>query len=237
MLCALLSLCLFAHAASLPEAAPADPPVAEVGPPPIPGAALYRYQGPGGRAEYDVRTIVDAVRANPEAGHYVWQKGWSGWKPWTDVPELADAVRTAVGAVRVSYTSGDGKVSLLTPDEIAGRMRANPSGTHLAWKPGTVGWVPASRLADVKEALARPAPPPVPPMAPTSPPIPATPPPVPPVVPPPPVPIFTVFAQAAGSPPPLPGEPPPFSEPPPPPPPFGETPPPLPPALPPLPPG
>ena len=41
----------------------------------------YHYNGPAGKGQHSLSTIVDFIQDNPEAKHYVWQRGWKGWKP------------------------------------------------------------------------------------------------------------------------------------------------------------
>ncbi len=66
------------------------PPVA---PPPMPGAAKFHYNGPGGAGEKSAREIADALRDHPDATHHVWQAGWPGWKKAQEVPDITSLAR------------------------------------------------------------------------------------------------------------------------------------------------
>lgn len=62
-------------------------------PPPLPGADVsFHYHGPGGEGEKSLADIVALVKADPAGAHHVWKKGFDGWKPAKDVPEIADAL-------------------------------------------------------------------------------------------------------------------------------------------------
>ncbi len=73
----------------VPEIAGQVPPPAAA-PPPLPGAgAKYHYNGSGGSGEMTLEQVVQAVSADPDGKHHVWQNGWDGWKAPADVPEIA----------------------------------------------------------------------------------------------------------------------------------------------------
>jgi hypothetical protein len=52
---------------------------------------------------------------------------------------------------RVYYTIG-GRIELLTPVEVAERVREE-GPRHLAWKPGMIRWVPAATMPEVEQAI------------------------------------------------------------------------------------
>ena len=60
-------------------------------PPPPPLNTLH-YNGPGGQAQLSHAEIAQRVQADPSASHHVWSAGWSGWKTWNEVPEIAGLV-------------------------------------------------------------------------------------------------------------------------------------------------
>jgi len=135
-------------------------------PPAIPSAApTWRYAAPSGeQKELGLADLVAAIRANGDATQYVWQTGWSAWKNWKDVPELKAAVDAANAAVTappapaiadpvLSYSNG-GEVMQLPASEVAKRVSADPTGNHLAWKPGMSAWMPAGEMPEVKAAMA-----------------------------------------------------------------------------------
>ncbi|MCB9664402.1 MAG: SPFH domain-containing protein [Alphaproteobacteria bacterium] len=57
-------------------------------PPPLPDDRFH-YAGPQGQQQAEAPAIAASVRAAPDARHLVWRKGWSGWKPAKEVPEIA----------------------------------------------------------------------------------------------------------------------------------------------------
>ena len=75
----------------VPEVASLVPP-APAAPPPLPGATMFHYNGPGGQGEKSVAEIIEAISAAPDAAHHVWQAGWAAWKPVADVPEIAQQI-------------------------------------------------------------------------------------------------------------------------------------------------
>jgi len=50
------------------------------------------YQGPSGRQTLTVAEAIARIRADPDAAHHVWAPGWARWRPWRDVPSLAEGV-------------------------------------------------------------------------------------------------------------------------------------------------
>jgi membrane protease subunit (stomatin/prohibitin family) len=58
-------------------------------PPPPPQAAGYHYSGPDGQAQgLNASQIAQKMQANPGGKHHVWQQGWAGWKPASEVGEI-----------------------------------------------------------------------------------------------------------------------------------------------------
>jgi membrane protease subunit (stomatin/prohibitin family) len=76
------------NASEVPEITAQIPP-APAAPPPLPGQEKLHYNGPAGQGEKSMAEIVQAVKAAPDAVHHVWKAGWPGWKPATEVPEIA----------------------------------------------------------------------------------------------------------------------------------------------------
>lgn len=69
------------------------PPPPAAAPPPPPGAAsTFHYHGPSGSSEKSLSDVVAAVKAAPDADHHVWKEGFDGWKPATEVAEIAAAL-------------------------------------------------------------------------------------------------------------------------------------------------
>lgn len=156
----------------------------------------YTYAGPDQKTqELDVAAIVEAIRKDRTATHFVWQPGWAAWKNWQEVPELAAAVaradadaltaasapaaappvpgpmaasRPAEAEATLSYSVNGGPVEQLTAGEIARRVAADPSGNHLAWKAGMANWQPAAQVPEVAAAMAPATPSAAPPPTPTA---------------------------------------------------------------------
>jgi hypothetical protein len=78
----------------VPEIASKMPPAP---PPPPPGAARYHYSGDSGQSEMSLAEVAAAVSANPSGKHHVWQNGWSGWKPATEVAEIQAELSKSAG--------------------------------------------------------------------------------------------------------------------------------------------
>ena len=78
---------------------PKGPPPAHSAPAPPkpPGLPDLFHLGPDGTSEaaLPVKTVVEKILAAPDAVHNVWHDGFSGWKLWSDVPELAALVKAA----------------------------------------------------------------------------------------------------------------------------------------------
>ena len=70
-----------------PPMAAAPPP-----PPPQPQNQIFHYSGPSGQAQGTAQQLAAKIMANRGGTHHVWAPGWSGWKAWSDVPEIAAQV-------------------------------------------------------------------------------------------------------------------------------------------------
>ncbi len=150
-------------------------------PPPPPGGARLHYNGPGGQAQLTPQEIAQRIAGARTADHQVWAPGWPAWKPWSQVPEIANLVPPPAGGpppppgagAPLHYSGASGSTEELSVAEIAQRIAADPDGRHLVWKPGMSGWTPAKDLPEVAAAIAPTPPPPPPPgpgMAPPPPP-------------------------------------------------------------------
>ena len=67
------------------------PEIANQLPPAPPATASFHYHGPSGQSQKTAAEIVAEMQAHPDADHLVWQRGWDGWRPAKDVPEIASA--------------------------------------------------------------------------------------------------------------------------------------------------
>ncbi len=72
----------------VPEIAGLVPPAA----PPAPPSATYHYSGASGQSTKTLAEIVTLVRADPSGTHHLWQDGWPGWKPASEVAEVTSAL-------------------------------------------------------------------------------------------------------------------------------------------------
>lgn len=63
-------------------------------PPPLPSAS-YHYAGPSGQVQAAADEVARRVGQDRSARHLVWMPGWSAWKPWSEVPEIAALVPPA----------------------------------------------------------------------------------------------------------------------------------------------
>ncbi len=72
----------------------------QTSPPPPPGAAtpvattvqVFHYSGPSGQHQLAAADIAHQVASAPGGKHHVWAPGWTGWKAWNEVPEIAALV-------------------------------------------------------------------------------------------------------------------------------------------------
>ncbi len=141
-------------------------------PPPPPGQApVFHYNGASGQGQLPAQEIAQRVAADRNGKHHVWMPGWSGWKAWNEVPEVAGLVPPpaaapppAPGADEVFHYSGADGQAELPASEIAQRVAAAPDGRHLVWKQGFDGWKPAKDVPEIAAALQPAGPPPPPPM-------------------------------------------------------------------------
>ena len=69
-----------------------QPPAAPSTPPPLPQAPTFHYNGPSGQHQLTVTDIVAKIQENRSAAHMIWASGWSEWKSWKDVPEIAGQI-------------------------------------------------------------------------------------------------------------------------------------------------
>jgi membrane protease subunit (stomatin/prohibitin family) len=71
------------------------PEVASKVPPEVAAQPSFHYHGPAGDGQKHLAEVVDIVKADPDGAHFLWQSGWSGWKPASEVPEVLAALATA----------------------------------------------------------------------------------------------------------------------------------------------
>lgn len=139
-------------------------------PPPLPQAAGYHYSGPAGQGQMSTDQIVSAVIADRNGQHLVWQQGWAGWKPWSEVPDLAGRVPPAqvapppppqAPAALYHYNgpAGTGERSLA---DVVAAVKAAPDAAHHVWMNGWAEWKKAGDVAEIAAKLAS-GPPPLPP--------------------------------------------------------------------------
>ncbi len=157
----------------------------DVPPPPPVVVEKYSYSGPTGQGEYTAAEIVELVSAQPDAQHYLWKNGWTDWKPWNEVAEIAEALAApppppqSQTGTAYSHVGPEGTVNQLTGAEIAELLRTNPDQQHMVWKQGYTEWVPALQVPEIAELVklaeeraaeeAAPPPPPPVPVAPAPP--------------------------------------------------------------------
>ncbi|MDP2312312.1 MAG: hypothetical protein Q8P41_05360 [Pseudomonadota bacterium] len=123
--------------ATLSAPAHAAPPVpASEGPAPV----VYAYRGPEASGDYTVDEVLALVRLAPAGLHEVRGPDARDWTPWNQVPTLALAWLAPQGSTVYQYSSGEGEPLRLSAQEVAERVRAAPTATHLVWKPGLPGW-------------------------------------------------------------------------------------------------
>lgn len=137
-------------------------PRTQAAPPPLPSSRRFHYAGPTGQAELTVAEIAERVGGDRGGEHLVWAPGWSSWKKWSEVPEIAAALPAApppVPAARFHYNGpgGDGEKSAA---EIAAIVAAHPNAEHYVWRQGWDGWRPAKDVAELRSAAGNVPPPP-----------------------------------------------------------------------------
>jgi membrane protease subunit (stomatin/prohibitin family) len=144
-------------------------------PPPPPVATSYHYAGPAGQSQGSAQDIANLVVANRTGNHQVWATGFPAWKPWRDVPEIANLVPPAApppppaGADPVYHCNGPNGQSELPASPIKAMVESNPGANILVWKQGMGGWEAASGVAEIMHAggpppMAGGGPPPAPPI-------------------------------------------------------------------------
>jgi membrane protease subunit (stomatin/prohibitin family) len=130
-------------------------------PPPVPQDEPWHYNGPSGQHSLSLQDVVARVSADPSGNHLVWKAGFAAWKPWREVPEIAQRVSAApppVASAPVYHyngPSGQGQKSL---EEIVAAVFQAPGAGHHVWQPGWSGW---KKVQDVPEIAGR-LPPPLP---------------------------------------------------------------------------
>jgi hypothetical protein len=136
---------------SLAFAAPPVPPAPTTAPAPV--AATWHYRGPGREGEYAAAEIAAYVSANPSAKHYVWQSGWTDWREWYQVPDIARLVTQAPKVQTWSYVGNGGATETLTTKEVVARIQADPQARHLIWRAGMAGWAQADSVPEIRQVL------------------------------------------------------------------------------------
>jgi len=155
--------------------APPQAPTA-ASPPPPPTNTLH-YNGPDGQGQFSPADIAQKIAANRTGSHSLWAQGWSGWKPWNQVPAVANLVppETASpppppGGENFHYTGADGQSLQLSAGEVAEKVQSDPGGKHLIWKKGFDGWKSAGDVPAI-QGLMNAGPPPIPDGGPPPPPV------------------------------------------------------------------
>ena len=145
------------------------------GPPPPPVATTFHYHGPTGQLQGSAQDIANLVVGNRTANHQVWANGFPGWKPWTDVPEIANLVPPEApppppmaAPEPVYHCSGPAGQAELPASQIKAMVEANPGAQVLVWKQGMAGWEPAESISEIMSAG---GPPPLPGGGPPPPPL------------------------------------------------------------------
>ena len=148
------------------NAQPAGSPAA---PPPPPGGATFHYNGVAGSGQFSAQDIAEKVAANRTGAHNIWAPGWSGWKPWSQVAEVAALVppeqapppMATIPDPSFHYAGANGQVEAKA-SEIAKLVKADAAGRHLVWKQGFANWTAAADVPEIQAHLNA-GPPPVPP--------------------------------------------------------------------------
>ncbi len=125
-------------------------------PPPPQAQPRYHYNGPSGAAQLTAQEVAQKVAQNRTAQHHLWMNGWPGWKPWSQVQEVAALVPPAAPppppASSVFHYSGPGGQAQLSAQQVAQRVAQNPSAQHMVWKEGFSGWQDARTVAEITAA-------------------------------------------------------------------------------------
>jgi len=134
-------------------------------PPPQQGAQTFHYHGPTEQGQFNAAQIAQKVAQDRSGTHNVWAAGWAGWKPWSQVPEIANQIPPQMppppGGMKYHYNGPNGQAEL-TAAEVAQRVSAAPDGRHLVWRKGFEGWKPAKEMPDIAGLLGGGGPPPPP---------------------------------------------------------------------------
>ena len=106
------------------------------------------------------------VKASRAGTHSVWAQGWPAWKPWNQVPEIANLIPPEPppmpgGGRSFHYNGPNGREQGLQTHEVAERITGNPDFNHLVWADGMPGWTDPRELPEVM-ALLNSGPPPLP---------------------------------------------------------------------------
>ena len=139
---------------------PATPP-----PPPSAGPTKLHYNGAGGQGQYTAAEIAAMVAADRTGAHHVWAPGWSDWKPWNLVSEVASQVPPDMppppGAApeAVYHYNGPAGQQQASASAIRAAMQAQPDARHLVWMPGWPEWKEASAVPEIANAGGPPPPP------------------------------------------------------------------------------
>jgi membrane protease subunit (stomatin/prohibitin family) len=138
---------------------------APAAPPPPPAGVTYHYNGASGSGQYSAQDVARMIAGNRQGAHNVWAQGFSGWKSWKEVPEIANLVPPEqpppMAAEETFHYNGPEGASQLTTSQVAEKMKSNPSGRHLVWKQGFSGWKPAEEVPEIAAAMQS-GPPPIP---------------------------------------------------------------------------
>jgi len=134
-------------------------------PPPPQSAQTFHYHGPTEQGQFSAQQIAQKVAQDRTGTHNVWAAGWAGWKPWSQVPEIANQIPPQMppppGGAKYHYNGPSGAAEL-TSAEIAQRVQGDPEGRHLVWRKGFDGWKPAKEMPDIAGLLGGGGPPPPP---------------------------------------------------------------------------
>jgi len=139
---------------------PATPP-----PPPAAGPARLHYNGAGGQGQFTAAEIAGMVAADRAGAHHVWAAGWSGWKTWDQVPEVAGQVPPEMppppgaAAEAVYHYNGPAGQKQAPASAVRAAMQADPSGRHLVWMPGWPEWKDAASVPELAGSGGPPPPP------------------------------------------------------------------------------
>ena len=135
-------------------------------PPPM-TTPVFHYNGAAGQGQFSAPDIAQKIQANRNAPHNIWAAGWPSWKPWNQVPEIANLVPPQAapppiaghgtpppigGPVSKYHYHGvvQGEFSV---DEIVAHIKGAPSEKHLIWKQGFDGWKEAQSIDEINQKL------------------------------------------------------------------------------------